>query len=74
MIQIDNVLIADEGHKITDGEGFYSRVNLSNIDSPDNYWEVTEEEMEQMLLAMEEAALFNIEIEEEEEEVSEFDF
>jgi hypothetical protein len=40
MKKIDNVLIADDGMKLTDGEGFYSKVCLSNIDSADRYSEV----------------------------------
>ena len=36
----DNVLIADEGMKITDGEGYYSKVVLSNIDSVERYTEI----------------------------------
>ena len=49
MKQIDNTLIADEGMKLTDGEGFYSKVCLSNIDSADRYTEVTEKQMNESL-------------------------
>lgn len=49
MKQIDNMIIADEGKKLTDGEGFYSKVCLSNIDSADRYSEVTIEEMNTIL-------------------------
>ncbi len=41
----DNTLIADEGMKITDGNGYYSKVILSNIDTVDRYTEITVEEM-----------------------------
>lgn len=49
MKQIDNLIIADNGKKLTDGEGFYSKVCLSNIDSADRYSEVTIEEMNKIL-------------------------
>ena len=49
MKQIDNMIIADDGKKLTDGEGFYSKVCLSNLDSADRYSEITIEEMDKIL-------------------------
>lgn len=47
----DNVLIAEEGHKLTDGNGYYSRVVLSNLDTADRYTEITVEETNMRLEA-----------------------
>ena len=49
MIQIDNMLIADDGKTLTEGEGFYSEVYLGNINYADRYTEITIEEMNKIL-------------------------
>lgn len=40
-------IIADEGKKLTDGEGYYSRVFLSNLDKVENYTEIAEDEIKE---------------------------
>lgn len=49
MKQIDNLIIADDGKTLTDGENFYSKVYLSNISTADRYSEITIEEMNKIL-------------------------
>jgi hypothetical protein len=45
------VLTASEGMMLTNGEGFWVRLELGYWDSPDNYREVSIEEYEKMLEA-----------------------
>ncbi len=42
-------LISREGNTLTNGEIFGKEVYLSAEDSPDNWWEITDEEAEAML-------------------------
>ena len=35
-------ITADEGKKLTDGNGYYRKVFLSNLDNVDNYTEINE--------------------------------
>lgn len=37
-----NEITADEGKKLTDGNGYYSKVFLSNLDNVENYTEINE--------------------------------
>lgn len=39
-------LVASEGKVLTNGETYGKIVFLGNTDSPDNWWEITQEEME----------------------------
>lgn len=41
---INNKLIADEGMTLTNGEAFGKKVYLASGASPDDWWEVTDEE------------------------------
>lgn len=45
------VLNASEGMMLTNGEGFWVRLELGDWDSPDNYREIPIEEYEKTLLA-----------------------
>ena len=48
MITNNNVLIAEEGKWLTNGETFGTTITLGRLDHPDNWWEVTAEEKEQI--------------------------
>lgn len=41
---MDNILTAKEGYIYTNGDTFGYNVYLGIYDSPDNWWEITEEE------------------------------
>jgi len=41
-------ITADDGKKLTDGNGYYSRVFLSNLDKVENYTEIDETEIKKL--------------------------
>ena len=43
-------LIAEEGMVLTNGETFGKQVFLAPSDSPDNWWEITEEEYSKIVV------------------------
>lgn len=56
MKQIDNVLIADEGVTLTNGEAFGKTVHLASGDDGSGWREVTDEEAAVLRRDLEEAA------------------
>ena len=50
------VLNADDGMKLTNGETFGATVRLGVYDSPDNWYEITEAEAEQLMAVEDEEA------------------
>ena len=48
MIINDNILQAEEGKWLTNGEAFGTTITLGKNDHPDNWHEVTEAEKEQL--------------------------
>lgn len=49
---MDNVLIAKEGYIYTNGETFADIIRLGCHDKPENWWEITEEEYNQIIEKM----------------------
>lgn len=45
MIIEGNVITADEGMTLTNGEVYSKRVYLGKWDSPDNWWEIQDEDV-----------------------------
>lgn len=49
IIKNDNILIAEKGFILTNGQAFGSGVELGRVDKAENWHEITEEEYQEIL-------------------------